>query len=92
MATATCNGTVIAESDATVIVEGNHYFPIESVRGGLLQPSDATSVCPWKGTAADFDVVIGDDVLPAAFHYPEPKPAAAQITGRVACWGDVEVS
>ena len=48
-------------------------------------------MCPWKGTAADFDVVIGDDVLSAAFHYPEPKPAA-EITGRLAFWGDVELS
>ena len=93
MATATYNGTVIVESDDTVIVEGNHYFPLDAVRDGFLQASDATSVCPWKGTASYFDVVVGDDVLPAAaFHYPEPKPAAAEITGRVAFWGDVEVS
>jgi len=93
MATATYDGTLIAQSDDTVIVEGNHYFPMESVDRSLLRESPSTSVCPWKGTASYYDVVVGDRVLSAAaFFYPTPKPAAEEITDRVAFWGDVVVS
>jgi uncharacterized protein (DUF427 family) len=86
------NGTVIAESDDTVVVEGNHYFPLSSVHAETLQPSDRQSVCPWKGTASYYDVVVdGDRNADAAWYYPTPKEAAQQITGRVAFWRGVEV-
>jgi len=86
------NGTVIAESDDTVVVENNHYFPLDSVREGVLVESDLTSVCPWKGTASYYSVKVDGAVNEdAAWYYPEPKPAAAEITDRVAFWRGVEV-
>lgn len=92
-ATATWNGSVIAKSDRTVIVEGNHYFPVEDVADGVLTPSDTHTTCPWKGIASYYDVVVGGDRNPdAAWYYPEPKEAAKEITGRVAFWKGVEVS
>lgn len=93
MARATWNGTVIAESDETVIVENNHYFPLSSVSEGVLAESSAHSVCPWKGTASYYDVVVdGATNSDAAWYYPEPKDAAKEITGRVAFWKGVEVT
>ena len=90
---ATWNGAVIAESDATVVVEGNHYFPPASLNRDHLRPSDHTTVCPWKGTAGDFDVVVGDEENPnAAWIYREPKEAAAEIRDHVAFWRGVEVT
>jgi uncharacterized protein (DUF427 family) len=90
---ATWNGEVIAESDDTVVVEGNHYFPREAVRPELLRPSSRSSVCPWKGTAAYFDLEVdGKTNEAAAWYYDEPKQAAAEIAGRVAFWKGVEVS
>lgn len=86
------NGTVIAESDDTVVVENNHYFPRGSVREGVLVESDLTSVCPWKGTASYYSVKVDGAVNEdAAWYYPEPKPAAAEIADRVAFWRGVEV-
>ena len=93
MPTATWNGTVIARSDETVVVEGNHYFPPNALTEGCFRPSSHTSICPWKGTAHYFDVVVGDQVNEnAAWTYPEPKAAAAQIKDHVAFWKGVEVS
>jgi uncharacterized protein (DUF427 family) len=93
MATATWNGTVIAHSDDTVIVEGNHYFPIASVTDGVLINSDRTSVCPWKGTAKYYTLDIGGERnVDAAWYYPEPKDAAAEIRDRIAFWKGVEVT
>jgi uncharacterized protein (DUF427 family) len=93
MARATWNGTVIAESDDTVIVEGNHYFPLASVRADVLRPSDTHSVCPWKGTASYYTVEVdGQANADAAWYYPTPKDAAKEITDRVAFWKGVEVS
>ncbi|MAQ93660.1 hypothetical protein B1759_00600 [Rubrivirga sp. SAORIC476] len=90
---ATWNGAVIAESDATVVVEGNHYFPPASLNRDHLRPSDHTTVCPWKGTAGYFDVVVGDEENPnAAWIYREPKEAAAEIRDHVAFWRGVEVT
>ena len=87
------NGEVIAESDDTVVVEGNHYFPETSLRKEFFRASSQTSVCPWKGTASYYDVEVGDERNPgAAWTYPEPKPAAAEIQGRVAFWRGVEVT
>ena len=93
MATASWNGEVIAESTDTVVVEGNHYFPIESVADGVLEASDHTSVCGWKGTANYYDVVVDGRRNPnAAWYYATPKDAAAEITGRVAFWHGVAVT
>ena len=93
MATATWNGTVIASSDDTVVVEGNHYFPIEAVSAGVLEASTHTSVCGWKGTANYYDVVVdGQRNQNAAWYYATPKDAAKEITGRVAFWKGVTVT
>lgn len=93
MVTATWNGQVIAESDDTVVVEGNHYFPEDAVRAEVLVPSDTTTVCPWKGTASYYSVVVdGEQNTDAAWYYPTPKDAAAEITGRIAFWKGVQVS
>ena len=92
MTTATWNGTVIAESDDIVTVEGNAYFPRDAVRDDVLRPSPTTSVCPWKGTASYYSLEVdGQENRDAAWYYPEPKDAAKAITGRVAFWKGVEV-
>ena len=92
MATATWNGKVIASSEDTVVVEGNHYCPIDSVTDGVLTLTDTQSVCPWKGTASYYSVVVdGDTNTDAAWYYPEPKDAAKEIAGRVAFWRGVQV-
>ena len=86
------NGTVIARSDDTVVVEGNHYFPRESVADEALVASDTHTVCPWKGTASYFSVTAGGETATdGAWYYPEPKSAAAQIRDRVAFWRGVVV-
>ena len=87
------NDTVIAESDDTVIVEGNHYFPPGSVKKDHIQPSDTHSTCPWKGLASYYDVVVGGEVnRDAAWYYPEPKDAAREIKDHVAFWRGVSVT
>ena len=87
------NGTVLAESDDTVVVEGNHYFPRESLVAERFTASDKTSFCPWKGTARYLDVAVDGDVSPAAaWYYPEPRKAAAEIRDRVAFRRDVTIS
>ena len=86
------NGTVIAESDDTVVVEGNHYFPLDSVNKALLKSSSKTTTCSWKGTANYYTLSVdGAENADAAWYYAEPKDAAQQIAGRVAFWGGVEV-
>lgn len=86
------NDTVIADSDDTVVVEGNHYFPAAAVKPEHLRPSDTHTVCGWKGTASYHHVVVGDAVNPdAAWYYPTPKDAAKQIAGRIAFWKGVTV-
>lgn len=85
--------TVLAESDATVVVEGNHYFPAESLRMEHFRGSNHQSVCPWKGTASYYDVIVGDALnANAAWFYPTPKEAAGEIRDRVAFWRGVEIS
>jgi uncharacterized protein (DUF427 family) len=92
MVKAIWNGETIAESDDTVVVEGNHYFPHEAVKPGALIPSSRTSACPWKGTAEYYSVRAGDsENADAAWFYADPKPAAAEIRGRIAFWKGVEV-
>ncbi|HEX8497726.1 MAG TPA: DUF427 domain-containing protein [Actinomycetales bacterium] len=92
MAKALWNDVVIAESDDTVVVEGNHYFPRSSVRPDVLRDSDTTSVCPWKGTASYHSLELdGRTSRDAAWYYPQPKDAAAEIADRLAFWKDVRV-
>ncbi len=93
MAKAVWNGVVIAESDKTEMVEGNHYFPPDSIKQEYFTENSRTSVCPWKGTASYYDVVVDGETNPgAAWSYPEPKSAASQIKDHVAFWNGVEVS
>lgn len=92
MARALWNGTVLAESDDTVVVEGNHYFPPSSLKTEYLQPTSTTSICPWKGTAEYFSVVVdGLENRNAAWVYREPSEAAAAIKDHVAFWRGVTV-
>ena len=92
MARATWNGQLIAESDQTVMVEGNHYFPPDSVKAEFFVDSPDTSVCPWKGTASYKDIVVSGETNPgAAWLYREPKAEAAEIKGHFAFWRGVEV-
>ena len=93
MVEAVWNGVVIAQSDNIVIVEGNHYFPADAVDPKLLTPSSTTSFCPWKGTAHYYSVVAGGaENADAAWYYPDPKEAAAEIKDRIAFWKGVKVS
>jgi len=86
------NGTVIAESEDTVVVEGNHYFPPESVRWEHLQPSERATICPWKGRADCFTVLVDERrQRDAAWQYPCPTPAAEHIAGHVAFWRSVGI-
>lgn len=92
MVTASWNGVVIARSEATVVVEGNHYFPREAVDPAVLTASATTTICPWKGTAHYHGIVVNGALNPdAAWYYPEPKPAAAEIRDRIAFWRGVVV-
>lgn len=92
MVRATWNGVVLAESDDTVVVEGNHYFPPESLNEEYFSASPKTTVCGWKGTASYYDVDVDGETNPAAaWYYPTPKEAAKKIEGRVAFWGGVVV-
>lgn len=87
-------GVTLAEAadDAVERVEGNVYFPPDAVRREYLQPSETNTVCPWKGTASYYDVVVNGATNPdAAWYYPEPKHAAEQITGYLAFWRGVSV-
>lgn len=93
MAKATWNGATLAESDVTVVVEGNHYFPSDSLRREHFRESDHKTTCPWKGVASYLHVEVDGQVNEnAAWTYPEPKSAAAEIKDHVAFWKGVEVS
>ncbi|WP_061960813.1 DUF427 domain-containing protein [Demequina flava] len=86
------NGTVIAQSDDTVVVEGNHYFPLDSITTEYFTDSDMVSACPWKGEASYWDVVVdGERSSHAAWSYRDPKPRAENIRDHVAFWNGVEV-
>ncbi len=87
------NGTIIAESNETIIIENNHYFPLNSVNKEFLKSSDTQSVCPWKGKAAYYTLTVnGQENKDAAWFYPEPKDAAKQIKNYVAFWKGVKIS
>ena len=86
------NGTVVAESNKTQVVEDNHYFPPESVNRQLLRESDHRSTCPWKGEAHYYDLVVdGQENRRAAWYYPAPKEAASNIKDHIAFWRGVEI-
>ena len=92
MVQARWNGAVIADSDDTVVVEGNHYFPRGAVDADVLSDSATTSLCPWKGIAHYYHVTVdGRMNRDAAWYYPDPKEAAAAIRDRIAFWKGVEV-
>ena len=86
-------GKILAESMETIVIEGNHYFPPESVRRDYLRESTHRSTCPWKGEGHYYDVIVdGETNRHAAWYYPAPKEAAKEITGYVAFWKEVEVT
>jgi uncharacterized protein (DUF427 family) len=87
------NGAVLAESDQTIVVEGNHYFPPDAIHGEHFQDSNTHTTCPWKGVASYYNVVVdGQANKDAAWYYPSPKQAAKQIAGYVAFWRGVQVT
>jgi uncharacterized protein (DUF427 family) len=86
------NNTVIAESDTTVQVEGNHYFPAETIHKEYFKSSNTNTVCPWKGVASYYSLEVNGEInKDAAWFYPEAKPAAREINGHVAFWKGVKV-
>lgn len=93
MVRAEWNGKVIAESDRTIVVEGNHYFPPEAVNKAYLTDSAHHTTCPWKGLASYYNVAVDGQInRDAAWYYPQPKEAAQQITGYIAFWKGVKVT
>jgi uncharacterized protein (DUF427 family) len=89
---ATWNNAVLAQSEDTVVVEGNHYFPPDAVKREYFQESSTHTVCPWKGKASYYNLVVDGQVnKDAAWYYPEPKPAASEIKDHVAFWRGVKV-
>lgn len=93
MITAKWNGALIASSEDTVVVEGNHYFPRNRVEPAFLKESETTSQCPWKGEASYYSLVVkGETNKDAAWYYPDPKDAAMEIKDHIAFWKGVEVS
>ena len=89
---ATWNGTVVAESDDTVVIEGNHYFPETALRREFVVGSNHRSTCHWKGEARYYSLLVNGDLNPdAVWYYPDPKEAAANIKGRIAFWKGVQV-
>jgi len=87
------NDTVLAESQDTVVVEGNHYFPPDSIHNEYFKPSESNTVCPWKGKASYYTLEVGGKQNPdAAWYYPDTKPNANEIKGRIAFWKGVQVS
>jgi uncharacterized protein (DUF427 family) len=86
------NGVVVAESPKTVVVEGNHYFPPNTIKEEYFRPSDTHTVCGWKGTASYYSLAVdGKENRDAAWYYPTPKDAAQQIAGHVAFWKGVQI-
>ena len=87
------NNQLIADSKNTIVVENNHYFPLASVNKTFLSPSNTKTICPWKGTASYYNLEVDGKQNPdAAWYYPEPKSAAAEIKNYVAFWKGVKVS
>ena len=92
MSKAVWNGVVLAESDETIVLEGNHYFPVEALNTEYFTDSTQRSTCPWKGVASYYDVVVnGERRAGAAWHYPQPLEKAANLKDRIAFWRGVKV-
>lgn len=92
MVKAIWNGAVLAESDNCELVEGNYYFPADSIHSQYFQPSNTHTVCSWKGTASYYTIAVdGQENKDAAWYYPDPKPKAANIQGYIAFWRGVKV-
>lgn len=90
---ATWNGKIIAESNETIVVEGNHYFPATSIDDKFFKSSQLVSTCPWKGEASYYSIEVDGSInKDAAWYYPSPKDAAAEIKGHVAFWKGIEIS
>ena len=90
---ASWNGALLAHSDDTVVVEGNHYFPAESLNREFFMPSEHTTHCPWKGNASYYHVEVNGEINSnAAWYYPDPLEAASEIRDRIAFWKGVEIS
>lgn len=90
---ATWNGVTIAESDDTVLVEGNHYFPMSALNRDYVTFSNHKTTCPWKGTASYYSLLVDGELhADAAWYYADPKPEAEQVRDRVAFWKDVKVT
>ena len=87
------NGAILAESDQTIVVEGNHYFPPDAIKTEFFKPSSTHTECGWKGTASYYSIEVGKERNPdAAWYYPDPKQAAKQIAGYIAFWKGVKVT
>ncbi|NNK81043.1 MAG: DUF427 domain-containing protein [Flavobacteriales bacterium] len=87
------NGQLLAESNDTKVIEGNHYFPADSIKKEFFKDSDTHSVCPWKGTASYYSLVVnGEENKDAAWYYPQAKDMAKEIEGYIAFWKGVEVN
>ncbi len=87
------NNAVLAESGETVVVEGNHYFPADSVKREYFRDSNTHTICPWKGTASYYSIEVdGETNTDAAWYYPEPKPDAENIRNYIAFWRGVKVT
>ena len=87
------NGVVVAESDQTIVVEGNHYFPPDSINMEYFKPSDAHTFCPWKGVASYYDIIVDDgENQRAAWYYPNPSKSAKRIQNYIAFWRGVRVN
>lgn len=92
MKKATWNGAILAESDRTIVVEGNHYFPSDSINQAYFQPSDTHTSCPWKGQASYYNLMVdGQENKDAAWYYPDAKEKAKNIEGYIAFWRGVKV-
>ena len=92
MVKASWNGQILAESDNTILVEGNHYFPPETINQEFFKESDSHTICSWKGVASYYDVEVDDQVnRNAAWYYPKPNDAANKIAGYIAFWHGVQV-
>ncbi len=86
------NDTILAESEDTIVIENNHYFPKDSIKEAYFKPSSSNTTCPWKGEASYYTLEVGGKVNPdAAWYYPDPKAGAKQIKDRVAFWKGVQV-
>lgn len=87
------NGKTLAESDETIVVEGNHYFPADSINKEYFKPSETNTVCGWKGTASYYSLEVdGETNTDAAWYYPKPKDAAKEIENHVAFWKGVQIA